>query len=74
MSTKPHNIYSWNKRQKQSGVQEAEAAPGRGGKKKLDILKELVPLNLRDTRFDSQGKPNLSLSTFFPGGPLHAGP
>lgn len=53
MSTKPHNIYSWNKRQKQSGEQEAEAAPGRGGKKKLDILKELVPLNLSDTRFDS---------------------
>lgn len=34
-------------------VQGADAAPGRGGKKKLDVSKELVALNLRDTGFGS---------------------
>lgn len=55
------------------GVQEAEAAPGRGGKKELDILKERVTLNLSDTRFKSQGNPNLSALHILPWGPPSCG-
>lgn len=60
MSTKPHNIYSWNKRQRNGG-----GGGGRGSswvwrEEKLDILKAFFTLIPSDGGFRAQGNANPS--------------
>ena len=67
MSTKPHNIYSWNKRQRDGGGgSRSHSWVWRG--EKLDVLKELFLLISSDTGFCVQEKPT------FPSSHLQASP